>query len=34
MKAQPAGEYEIYWRLEDPYIGVRQSVGYVVWVKG
>ncbi|MHA2350643.1 MAG: ABC transporter substrate-binding protein [Candidatus Thorarchaeota archaeon] len=34
LKAQPAGEYEIYWRLEDPYIGVRQSVGYVVWVKG
>ena len=34
LKAQPAGEYEIYWRLEDPIIEIRETVGYVVWVKG
>ena len=34
LKALPAGEYEIYWRNDDPIIGVRQTVGYVVWVKG
>ncbi|MHA2301196.1 MAG: ABC transporter substrate-binding protein [Candidatus Thorarchaeota archaeon] len=34
LKAQPAGEYEIYWKLVDPIYGTFETTGYVVWVKG
>ena len=34
LKAQPAGEYEVYWRFEDPVIGVLETTGTVVWLKG
>jgi hypothetical protein len=34
LKALPAGNYEIYWRIDDPIVGVVERVGYVTWVKG
>ena len=33
LKAQPAGEYELHWRLEDPTFGVFETTGTVVWLK-
>jgi ABC-type transport system substrate-binding protein len=34
QKALPAETYRIYWMLDDPYIGVLETTGYVTWVKG